>query len=531
MHNKNFWRAPGHESADGRRRCKKRLRFDLSGKRTENSLFSPESQPTRLRLFCCLCKKEKEGEKKTMDINAIIGAVDDFVWGPVLMVLILGVGLWLTIRTGAQRFIGHGFKNMFSKDTKGVGEVSPFQALCTALSATIGTGNIVGVATAIVAGGPGALFWMEVAALVGIATKFTECTLSVKYRQIADDGHIMGGPFYYIEKGMGASWKWLAKLFALFGVLAGIMGIGTITQINGITSAAQNFFDANAAHVAFAIGGNSYTWTVVLVGILVTVCTALVVIGGLKRIAAVAEKIVPAMAVIYIVMSLLLIICNISKVPAAFAAIFVGAFNPAAVGGGLLGVTMKTAMQKGIARGIFSNEAGLGSAPIAAATATTDEPVRQGTISMLGTLIDTIIICTMTGLAILVTGAWEQGLTGASVTNFAWVNGLPLPAGVSSFLLMICLAFFAFTTILGWSFYSERCLEYLVGGPKKIVKAYRWLYIIAVFVGPYMTVAAVWNLADIFNGLMAFPNLIALAALSGVAAAEVKKYRENVLKK
>ena len=469
-----------------------------------------------------------------MSFNEIIDKIDGFVWGVPLMVLILGVGLWLTIRTGAQGLIGHGFKNMFTRKALGDGEVSPFAALCTALSATIGTGNIVGVATAICAGGPGALFWMEVAALVGIATKFTECMLAVKYRQISEDGHVMGGPFYYIEKGMGKNWKWLAKLFALFGVLAGIMGIGTITQINGITSAAQNFFDPAAANVIFTIGsGDSaidITLTTIIAGLIVTLCVALVVIGGLKRISKVAEKIVPAMAILYLVISIALILCNINKIPNAIYQIVYGAFNPQAVAGGIAGVTIKVAMQKGIARGIFSNEAGLGSAPIAAAAAQTDEPVRQGAISMLGTFIDTIIICTMTGLAIVMTGAWEQGLSGAAVTAFAWQSGLPLPAQLSSFLLMICLAFFAFTTILGWSYYSERCLEYLVGGPKKIVKAYRWLYIIAVFIGPYLTVAAVWNIADIFNGLMAFPNLIALAALSGVAANEVKKYREKLKK-
>jgi len=465
-------------------------------------------------------------------IDQIITRIDDIVWGPPLMILILGVGLLLTFRTGAQSLIHHGFKNMFANQSLGEGEVSPFAALCTALSATIGTGNIVGVATAICAGGPGALLWMEIAALVGIATKFSECTLSVKYREVSKDGHILGGPFYYIEKGMGKKWTWLAKLFAIFGICAGIMGIGTITQINGITSAVQNFFEPENISTAVTIGANSYSWSVVVSGIIVTLCAALVIIGGLKRIAKVAEKVVPTMAVIYVVCSLLLIICNIKMIPEAFRLIFVGAFNPAAIGGGLLGVTMKVAMQKGIARGIFSNEAGLGSAPIAAATAQTDDCVRQGCISMLGTLIDTIIICTMTGLAIIVTGAWQvEGLKGAAVTNYAWVNGLPLPGAVSSFILMICLAFFAFTTILGWSFYSERCLEYLIGEKKNAIAFYRWLYIVAVFVGPYLTVSAVWNIADIMNGLMAFPNLIALAALSGVLANEVKRYRKDVLNK
>ena len=471
-----------------------------------------------------------------MTFNGFIDYVDGLVWGVPLMVLILAVGVWLTIRTGAQTFIVHGFKNLFSKDyNKGKGEVSPFAALCTALSATIGTGNIVGVATAICAGGPGALFWMEVAALVGIATKFTECMLSVKYREFAPDGHVMGGPFYYIEKGMGKNWKWLGKLFALFGVLAGLLGIGTITQINGITSAAQNVFDPDASNVIFTLAAgtdseSAITLTTIIVGLIVTICAALVIIGGLKRISKVAEKVVPFMAVLYFVISILLILFNLPKLPNAIYQIVYGAFCPSAVAGGIAGVTIKIAMQKGIARGIFSNEAGLGSAPIAAAAATTDDPVRQGTISMLGTFIDTIVICTLTGLSIVMTDAWEQGLSGAAVTSYAWSNGLPIPSIVASVLLMICLAFFAFTTILGWSYYSERCLEYLVGGPKKIVKFYRILYIAAVFIGPYLTIAAVWNIADIFNGLMAFPNLIALAALSGVAAAEVKRYREKIKK-
>ena len=470
-----------------------------------------------------------------MSINEIINAVDGFVWGVPLMVLILGVGLLLTIRTGAQRFLGHGIKNLFSKESSGAGEVSPFASLCTALSATIGTGNIVGVATAIGAGGPGALFWMELAAVVGIATKFTECMLAVKYREIAADGHVMGGPFYYIEKGMGAGWKWLAKLFCVFGVLAGLLGIGTITQINGITTAAQNFFDPEAAHVMFTLAQGTdsetvITLTTIIAGLAVTICAALVIIGGLKRISAVAEKVVPVMAVMYFAISILLIICNITKLPNAIYLIVYGAFKPEAVAGGIAGISIKIAMQKGIARGIFSNEAGLGSAPIAAAAAQTDEPVRQGTISMLGTFIDTIVICTMTGLAIIMTGAWEQGLKGAAVTSYAWQVGLPIPAKISAFLLMVCLAFFAFTTILGWSYYSERCLEYLLGEKNSFVKSYRWLYIAAIFIGPYLTVSAVWNLADIFNGLMAFPNLVALFALSGIAAKEVQAYREKLNK-
>ena len=379
-----------------------------------------------------------------------------------------------------------------------------------------------GVATALVTGGPGALFWMWIAALLGTATKFSECMLALKYREVAEDGHIVGGPFYYIEKGMGKNWKWLAKVFAFFGVGVGLFGIGTFTQVNGISSAVNNFFDPNNAW-SVSLFGNTYSWTVVITGILLTLCVGLVIIGGLKRISRVAEIIVPFMAILYVVSALLVILFNITTVPAAVVEIVQSAFGMRAAAGGALGAIL-VAMQKGIARGIFSNEAGLGSAPIAAAAAQTSEPVKQGLISMMGTYIDTIVICTLTGLTIVITGAWDMGLEGVAVTTKAFQMGLPFPDQVSAFILMICLVFFAFTTILGWDYYSERCLEYLTGGNLKVVKGYRWLYILAIFIGPYMTVAAVWTIADIFNGLMALPNIVALLALNGVIVAEVKKY-------
>ena len=379
-----------------------------------------------------------------------------------------------------------------------------------------------GVATALVTGGPGALFWMWIAALLGTATKFSECMLALKYREVAEDGHIVGGPFYYIEKGMGKNWKWLAKVFAFFGVGVGLFGIGTFTQVNGISSAVNNFFDPNNAW-SVSLFGNTYSWTVVITGILLTLCVGLVIIGGLKRISRVAEIIVPFMAILYVVSALLVILFNITAVPAAVVEIVQSAFGMRAAAGGALGAIL-VAMQKGIARGIFSNEAGLGSAPIAAAAAQTSEPVKQGLISMMGTYIDTIVICTLTGLTIVITGAWDMGLEGVAVTTKAFQMGLPFPDQVSAFILMICLVFFAFTTILGWDYYSERCLEYLTGGNLKVVKGYRWLYILAIFIGPYMTVAAVWTIADIFNGLMALPNIVALLALNGVIVAEVKKY-------
>ena len=465
--------------------------------------------------------------------NAVLGRIDDFVWGIPLIVAILAVGFFLTIRLGGLQFrrMGMGFRLLFSKEsskgTEEQGEVTSFQALCTALSATIGTGNIVGVATAIAAGGPGAMFWMWLAALVGTATKFSECMLSVKFRTRAEDGHIVGGPFYYIEKGMGKQWTWLAKIFAFFGVLVGLWGIGTFTQVNGITSAIKGFFDPDGVHTAALFGG-SYSVSVIIGGLILTVCVALVFIGGLKRISMVAEKIVPFMAIIYIVISLIVLITHITAIPAALVEIVQSAFGLRAAAGGAVGA-MVLAMQKGIARGIFSNEAGLGSAPIAAAAAQTDEPVRQGLISMLGTIIDTLIICSMTGLTIVIMGAEKiEGLEGVQITTKAFQLGLPFPERVSSFLLMLCLIFFAFTTILGWDYYSERCLDYLTHNNAGAVRIYRYLYILCVFIGPYMTVSAVWTIADIVNGLMAIPNLIALVALNGVVVAEVKSYFERI---
>ena len=456
----------------------------------------------------------------------ILDKIDGIVWGWPLMILILAGGAWLTIRSGLLqvRKLPLALKWMVKNEEGGEGEVSSFGALCTALSATIGTGNIVGVATAVCLGGPGALFWMLVAAFLGMATKFSEGLLAVKYRVIDKDGHALGGPFYYIERGMGPKWKWLAKLFAIFGVLAGLLGIGTITQVNGIVSAVKNFFDPNDAFLVSIPVIGEYSVVVIIAAVVVAVLVAIVLIGGIKRISTVSSIVVPFMAVLYIVFCLIIIIGNIQSIPSAVVTIVHGAFNPSAVTGGVVG-TLFIAMQKGVARGIFSNEAGLGSAPIAAAAAQTKDPVRQGLVSMTGTFIDTIVICTMTGLSIVMTGAWQvEGLEGVAVTTYAFQQGLPFPPQVASFALMLCLAFFAFTTILGWDYYSERCLEYLTGGKTVANKIYRWLYIIVVFIGPFLTVSAVWTIADIFNGLMAIPNMIALFALSGVVAREVKKF-------
>lgn len=470
-------------------------------------------------------------------LNSVLDAVDGYVWGIPLIVIILFVGLLLTIRLGCLQVMNlpNALRYMLHNEKNGEGEVSSFGALCTALAATIGTGNIVGVATAIGTGGPGALFWMEVAAFLGMATKYAEGLLAVKYRTMDKDGKVLGGPFYYIETGIkerfGWNMKWLAVLFAIFGVLAGLLGIGTITQVNGITSAMARL-TPNAAEFV-NIGGNSVSYTTAIAGVLVTAFAAIVIIGGLKRIAKVSTYVVPVMAIFYILACVLLLLLNFSHITEAIETIVRAAFNPSAVTGGVVG-TIFIAMQKGIARGIFSNEAGLGSAPIAAAAAKTKEPVRQGLVCMTGTFFDTIIICTMTGLAIVVSGAWDPklGLEGVNITMEAFSRGLaiiPGGAAVAPYFLAVALVFFAFTTILGWAYYSEKCLQYLIGREnKKAILAYRWLYVAAIFIGPYLTVSAVWTCADIFNGLMAFPNLVALILLSGIVAKETRDFLDRL---
>lgn len=457
-------------------------------------------------------------------INNFLVWFDDLVWGVPLIVLILITGIYLTIRLGGLQFrhLPKALKFMIKNEDDGHGEVTSFGALCTALSATIGTGNIVGVATALVSGGPGALFWMWIAALFGMATKYSEGLLAIKYRTIDDDGHVLGGPFYYIENGMGVKWRPLAKIFAFFGAGVGLLGIGTFTQVNGIVSSVNTFFDPNNAHT-LTLFGMDYSWSVIVAGLILTFCVGLVVIGGIKRIAKVSEVIVPFMAVAYVICCLIILITNFRSIPSAFMTIIQSAFGLRAVAGGAIG-SIIIAMQKGIARGIFSNEAGLGSAPIAAAAAQTKSCVRQGLVSMTGTFLDTIVICTMTGFAIVITNSYDMGLEGVNVTINAFQSGLPFPAQFSSFLLMACLVFFAFTTILGWNYYGERCIEYLFNSNMNVVKGYRYLYILAIFIGPFMTLEAVWTIADIFNALMALPNLIALLTLSGVVVSETRAF-------
>lgn len=468
----------------------------------------------------------------------LIETVGGMVWGLPLIaaILVTGIVLSLMMRFRHLLNLGRAFRYVFHQNDEHHGEVSAFGALCTALSATIGTGNIVGVATAITTGGPGALFWMEVAALFGMATKYAEGLLAVKYREVAPDGRVLGGPFYYIERGLGPKWKPLAIAFAVFGIGVGILGIGTITQVHGIVAAVQRVFapgfnssDPSSGIVLF---GNVYCPAAMIAGAVVTICAALVIIGGLRRIAKVSMVVVPFMAVSYTLVCLLVMVGNIDRIPHAVVTIVKAAFDPAAVTGGAVG-TMFIAMQKGIARGIFSNEAGLGSEPIAAAAARTNEPAKQGFVSMTGTFIDTFIVCTMTGLTIVLSGMWDQscGFEGVNLTVAAFSKGLafiPGAAAVVPFFIMSALAFFAFTTILGWNYYSEKCLEYLVGMNRPcLVKAYRVIYVGMVAIGPYLTLSMVWGLADIFNGLMAFPNLIALMMLSPVVMRVTKDFLDR----
>ena len=461
-------------------------------------------------------------------INSILESIDGFVWGVPLIVLILVTGIFLTIILRGVQFsqLKFALKSIFRKsENDDGGELSSFKALCTALSATIGTGNIVGVATAIALGGPGALFWMWLAALFGMATKYAESMLAVHFREEKSDGHILGGPFYTCEKGVGAKFpilgKILAVLFAIFGTMVGLFGIGTFSQVNSISSAIETFsktVSVEGLKTVAVPGIGSYSLVVVVASFILAILVALVIIGGLKRISTVASVIVPFMAVVYVALGLLAIFCNLSKVTEAFEQIFQGAFGFRAAAGGAVGA-MIVAMQKGIARGIFSNEAGLGSAPIAASAAKVDHAVQQGIISMTGTFFDTIVICSITGLVIVIAGTWksEFGYAGFGITNAAFQMLLPrLPPYFISFMLMLCLVLFAFTTILGWDYYSERCIEYLSNGNMVQVKVYRWLYIAAVFAGPYMTISAVWTIADIVNGLMAIPNIISLLILSGL---------------
>ena len=437
----------------------------------------------------------------------IIDQINGFVWGPVMLTLLLGTGIFLTIGLKGMTIshIPYAFKQLFKgRQGSGDGEISPFNALMTSLSSTIGMGNIAGVATAIGLGGPGALFWMWCAAFVGMATKYAEAVLAVNYRETDEAGRKVGGPMYYIKNGLGDNWKWLGGAFALFGSLAGF-GLANTVQSNAVSQVLDTNFNVPT----------------VISGIIMAVLVGGVLLGGIKRIARVAGKLVPFMAVLYVTATLIILLMNATEIPAAIILVVDSAFNGAAATGGFAGATLMLALRMGIARGIFSNEAGLGSAPIAHAAAETNSPVRQGTIAMLGTFIDTLVICTMTGLVLIVTGVWSGVPQGAAMTLAAFTNALPY----GDIILSLCVALFAFTTMLGWSYYGERCAEFLLG--PRVITPFRVLWVIGIFVGTQMSLELVWKMTDALNGLMAIPNLIALLLLSPIVFKLTKEYFEK----
>lgn len=438
-------------------------------------------------------------------MSSILDSISAFVWGPPVLILLLGTGLYLSAGLGflPQRKLGYGIRLAMSgrRSTDDPGEITPFQALATSLSATIGTGNIAGVATAIFLGGPGAVFWMWLTALVGMATKYAEAVLAVQFREVDAEGRYVGGPMYYIRNGLGLRWAWLGWLFAFFATIAAF-GIGNTVQSNSVARAVDGTF------------GVPYLAT----GLILAGLTFIVIIGGVRRIGAVAERLVPLMAVLYVAGALIILLVNIADVPAAIGMIFADAFTGTAATGGFAGAGIMAAIRFGVARGIFSNEAGLGSAPIAHAAAKTSDPVRQGSIAMLGTFIDTIIVCTMTALVIITTGAWTSGETGAELSMLAFETGLPGGAMIVSIGLIV----FAFTTILGWSYYGERAAEYIFG--PKVIMPFRLLWVVAVIIGAVGDLGIIWLVADIMNALMALPNLIGLIALSGTVFAISRAY-------
>ena len=440
-------------------------------------------------------------------LTQLVTAINDLVWGPPMLVLILGTGLFLQLRLKLMPIfrIGTGFAMVWRGRHPGAGaqgEISPYAALMTALAATVGTGNIAGVATAIALGGPGALFWMWMTALVGMATKYVEVVLAVHYREKDENGEFIGGPMYAIKNGLGRHWHWLGLAFALFGGLAGF-GIGNMVQANSV---------AEVMNANFGVDH----W---VSGIVMTVLTGFVLLGGIKRIGAVAEKLVPFMCVAYIAVSLTVLLLNAGHIPAAFALVFDYAFSPAAATGGFAGAAVMMAIRYGVARGIFSNEAGLGTAGIAQAAGKSANAVESGLIGMMGTFIDTILVCTMTGLVLIVTGVWNSGVTGAALSSSAFAAGLP--AGGAQF-LAVALAVFAYTTILGWAYYGEKCWEYLFGA--RILKPYRLLWTAFVLVGALTHLDFVWLVADTLNALMAIPNLVSLLLLSPVVAKLTREY-------
>lgn len=438
-------------------------------------------------------------------VTSILNKADSFLWGAPLIILLIGTGIFLTVKLGFLQVsrLPLALKLIFKAENQGKGDVSSFKSLCVALAATVGTGNIVGVATAVKMGGPGALFWMWVAAFFGMATKYAEGVLAVKYRSVDKNRHISGGPMYYIRKGMGEKYKPLAIFFAVATMLVAFLGIGTFPQVNAIIDSVNITFGTPKA----------------ITNIILTIIVGSIIFGGLKNISKVTGKIIPFMAIFYIACSVFIIFANITAVPEAIKLIIKDAFTGSAAVGGFAGSTIMLAMQSGVARGIFSNEAGLGSAPIAAAAAKTKYPSEQGLVSMTGTFIDTIIICSMTGLVLVLTGVWSGEASGAAMTSSAFVQSM---GGIGGVFLTLSLVLFAFTTILGWNYYGERACVYLFG--VKGITPYRIIFIILIACGFCLKLDVIWILADIVNGLMAIPNLIALIALSGVVVEETKLY-------
>jgi AGCS family alanine or glycine:cation symporter len=437
-------------------------------------------------------------------LAVLLGDISGFVWGLPLILLLVGTGIFLTIRLRGLQFrqLGRALRIAFSReDTRAAGDISHFKALMTALAATVGIGNIAGVATAIAAGGPGAVFWMWMTAFFGMATKYGEAILAVKYRVVDENGNMSGGPMYYLERGLGL--KWLGVLFAVFGSLAAF-GIGNMAQANTVAHALESSFGVQPGST----------------GLVMAALTAAVILGGIKRIGNVAGVLVPVMAVVYIVAGIVVLVLNYQAVPGALALILERAFTPTAATGGFAGAIVMQTIKMGVSRGLFSNESGLGSAPIVAAAARTRNPFRQALVSMTGTFIDTIIVCTITGLVIVSTGAWNTGQTGAELTVAAFSSGLPGDSGGA--IIAIATVLFAYSTILGWAYYGEKCCEYLLG--IRAVLTYRYLWVIAVFCGAMLKLQMVWDFADIMNGLMAIPNLIGLIGLSGIIVAETQRY-------
>lgn len=453
---------------------------------------------------------------------------ENIVWCIPLIVLILLVGIVLTFKLRGIQFshLGESLKYMVTNNDTGSGEVSSFGALCISMAATLGTGKIVGVATAIAAGGPGALFWMIVAAIFGMATKYAEGFLAIRFRKIQNDGTIIGGPFTYIEEGLGKKWKWLAISFAIFGMVAGVFGIGTTTQMNSISESVISVFDPARQNTVNILGANIPVCSLVIC-VIVTIVSAFAVIGGISRISKFSVYLVPFMAIGYFLVCILIILFNITSIPAALEKIFTSAFSLKAGFGAAAGIGIMKAMHQGVSKGIFSNEAGLGSAPIALASAQTNNPVEEGLVCMSGTFIDTMVLCLTIGLGIVITGTYETS-EGIDITINAFSNGLGISNMASAIIVMLSIITFAFTTIIGWNVYGEKCVAYLTNNNKKYIFIYKVVYILSVAITPLFSLSLIWTLSSIFNGLMALPNLIGIFGLRKIVSKETNDYFDNL---